>query len=318
MKSEHWLALALLGAGCAAAQDYPVKPVRIIVGFAPGGPADLVVRPYADKLHEYLGQPMVIDYRAGASGVIASDLVAKAPPDGYTLLAPTSSVALNPVTFAKLPFDTLKDLAPITFTGLSDIALVVNPVVPARTLKQFIAIARARKPPLTYASAGTGGSLHLGAEWLKLEARIDMLHVPYKGASPAMADVIGGHVDCMFISVPPALAQLKAGKLRALATASVKRARGLPDVPTFIESGFADFEIDARYGLMAPGATPRDIINKLSAAAIKAGQSAELKERYVALGLEPIASTPQQYADWMRKAVAKWRRVAIAAKLKPQ
>jgi tripartite-type tricarboxylate transporter receptor subunit TctC len=311
-------ALLVLACATAAAQEYPVKPVRTVVGFAPGGPADLVVRPVAQKLHEMLGQPFVIDYRAGANGVIGAEVVAKSAPDGYTLLATTSGFTMNPNTFAKLPFDTIRDFAPVSLTANSDIAFMVNPVVPARTLRDFIAVAKARKNALTYASSGTGGSLHLGGEMLKLATGIDMLHVPYKGASLAMADVIGGHVDVMFISVPPAIPQVKAGKLRALATASAQRARGLPDVPTFAELGYADFEVDARYGLVAPAGVPRDILNKLSAAVAKAAQSPDLKERYAALGLEAVSSTPDQYADYVRRDIAKWRKVVAAAKIKPQ
>ena len=311
-------AIALCAWATVGAQDYPSKPVRVIVGFAPGGPADLVVRPMAQKLHEIYGQPMIIDYRAGANGVIATEIVAKSPPDGYTLLATTSGFSMNPVTFAKLPFDTLRDFAPVSLTASSDIAFMVNPIVPAKTVKAFIAIAQTRKPPLTYASSGTGGTLHLGAEMLKLASGIDMLHVPYKGASLAMADVIGGHVDVMFISVPPAIPQVKAGKLRALGTASPKRARGLPDVPTFNELGYTDFEVDAKYGLVAPTGTPREILNKLSAGVTKAAQSADLKERYAALGLDPMSSTPEQYTEYVRQAIARWRKVVAAAKIKPQ
>jgi tripartite-type tricarboxylate transporter receptor subunit TctC len=312
------MAVALCACAAAGAQDYPAKPVRVIVGFAPGGPADLVVRPVAQKLHEFYGQPMVIDYRAGANGVIATEIVGKSAPDGYTLLATTSGFSMNPVTYAKLPFDTLKDFAPVTLTARSDIAFMVNPVVPAKSVKEFVAIAAARKPPLTYASSGTGGTLHLGAEMLKLASGIEMLHVPYKGASLAMADVIGGHVDLMFISVPPAIPQVKAGKLRALGTASPKRARGLPDVPTFNELGYADFEVDAKYGLVAPAGTPREILNKLSSGVAKAAQSADLKERYAMLGLDPMSSTPEQYSDYVRQAITRWRKVVAAAKLKPQ
>jgi tripartite-type tricarboxylate transporter receptor subunit TctC len=288
------------------------------VGFAPGGPADLVVRPVAQKLHEILGQPIVVDYRAGANGLIAGELVAKSPPDGYTLLTTTSGFTINPNTVAKLPYDTIKDFAPISLTANSDIAFMVNPVVPAQTLREFIAVAKSRKTRLTYGSSGTGGSLHLGGELLKLATGIDMLHVPYKGAALAMADVIGGHVDVMFISVPPAIAQVKAGKLRAIATASLKRARGLPDVPTFAELGYADIVVDANYGLVAPAATPRDVIAKLSAAVAKAAQMPDLKERYAALGLEPLSNTPEQYAEYIRKDIAKWRKVVAAAKLNPQ
>ena len=313
-------ALCVWGAACGAAraQEYPIKPIRTIVAFAPGGPADLVVRPVAQKLYEMLGQPVVIDYRAGANGVIGAEVVAKSPPDGYTLLATTSGFTMNPNTFAKLPYDTIKDFAPVSLTANSDIAFMVNPVVPARSIKEFIAVAKARKNAMTYASSGTGGSLHLGGEMLKLATGIDMLHVPYKGASLAMADVIGGHIDVLFISVPPAIPQVKSGKLRALATASAQRARGLPDVPTFAELGYADFEVDARYGLVAPAGTPRDIVAKLSATVAKAAQTPELKERYAALGLEPISATPEQFAEYIRRDIAKWRKVVAAAKINPQ
>ena len=310
--------LFLCVSASAHAQEYPVKPIRVIVGFAPGGPADLVVRPYTQKLHEYFGQPLVIDYRAGANGVIATEMVGKSAPDGYTLLATTSGFSMNAVTYAKLPFDTVKDFSPVSLTASSDIAFMVNPVVPARTVKEFVALAKARTTPMTYASSGNGGTLHLGAEMLKLAASIDMLHVPYKGASLAMADVIGGHVDVMFISVPPAIQQVKAGKLRALGTASPKRARGLPDVPTFGELGYADFEVDSKYGLVAPGGTPREVLNKLSAGVMKAAQSADLRDRYAALGLEPLSSTPEQYAEQVRNAIVRWRKVVAAAKLTPQ
>ncbi len=309
-----WVALC----ASAWAQEFPVKPLRVIVGFAPGGPSDLVVRPVAQKLHEILGQPVVVDYRPGANMVIASELVAKSAPDGYTLLATTSAFTMNPVTHAKLPYDTQRDFAPISLTANSDFAFMVNPVVPARTLKEFIAVAKARKNVLTYGSSGTGGSLHLSGEMLKLAAGIDMLHVPYKGASLAMADVIGGHVDVMFISVPPAIPMVKGGKLRALGTASAKRARGLPEVPTFIELGYADFTVDANYGLAAPAATPRDVVTKLSAAVARAAQMADMKERYAGLGLEPLATTPEQYAEFIRRDIAKWRKVVAAAKLTPQ
>jgi tripartite-type tricarboxylate transporter receptor subunit TctC len=297
------------------AQDYPVKPIRAVVGFAPGGPADLVVRPVADKLYELLGQPIVVDYRPGANMAIASELVAKAAADGYTLLATTSAFTMNPVTHAKLSFDTLRDFIPISQTANSDFTLVINPGVPALTLVQFIQVAKSSPNKLTYGSSGNGGSLHMAGEMLKLAAGIKMLHVPYKGASLAMADVLGGHVDLMFISVPPAIVMIQAGKLRALATASLKRARGLPQVPTFIESGYADFTVDASYGLAAPVNTPKEIVMKLSHAVAQAVQSSDLKLRYANLGLEPISSTPEQYADFVRRDIAKWRKVVSSARL---
>jgi tripartite-type tricarboxylate transporter receptor subunit TctC len=311
---------AALCAACsvAIAQDYPARPIRIIVGFSAGGPNDLAVRPIAQKLYEMLGQPVVIDYRTGANGIIAGDLVAKAPPDGYTLLTTASAFTINPSIYAKLPFDLLKDLAPISLIANSDIVFVTNPRVPGRTLQEFVALAKTRAGDITYGSSGIGSSLHLGGELLKLAANIRMLHVPYKGAAPAMADIIGGHLDAMFIPLPPAIPHVTAGKLRALGMASLKRAAGLPDVRTFIELGYADFVVDSSYGLMAPAGTPRAVIEKLNAAVAKATQMPDLKERYAGLGLEPLSNTIEQYAEYLRNDIEKWRKVAISAKVEPQ
>ena len=304
--------------GHADAQEFPVKPVRIIVPFAPGGPNDLAIRPVAPKLQEILGQPFVVDYRAGANGIIGSELVAKSPPDGYTLLVISSSFAINASTYAKLPFDPLRDFAPVSPIATSDIIFVVNPTVPAKNVREFIALAKSRPGKLNYASSGNGGSLHLGAELLKMTAGIDMVHVPYKGAALALSDVVGGHVDSMFISAPGAIAQIKAGKARVLAVASARRTQALPDTPTFVEIGYRDVVIDTRYGLLAAGGTPGPIIERLNAAAAKAVSTAEVRERYAALNLDPVSSTAQEYAAYLRAEVARWRKVVAAAKLPPQ
>ena len=218
--------------GHADAQEFPVKPVRIIVPFAPGGPNDLAIRPVAPKLQEILGQPFVVDYRAGANGIIGSELVAKSSHDGYTLLVISSSFAINASTYAKLPFDPLRDFAPVSPIATSDIIFVVNPTVPARNVREFIALAKSRPGKLNYASSGNGGSLHLGAELLKMTAGIDMVHVPYKGAALALSDVVGGHVDSMFISAPGAIAQIRAGKSA--------RAGGGERTPNAGAAGYAD------------------------------------------------------------------------------
>ena len=311
--------LLLLAIGRHAdAQEYPVKPVRVIVPFAPGGPNDLVVRPLAPKLHELLGQPFVVDYRAGANGIIGSELVAKSPPDGYALLVVSSSFVINPSTQARLPFDPLRDFAPVSPMATSDIILVVNPTVPAKSVREFVALAKSRPGKLNYASSGNGGSLHLGAELLKMTAGIDMVHVPYKGAALALSDVIGGHVDSMFISAPGAMTQIKAGKVRVLAVASARRAQALPDTPTFVETGYRDVVVDTRYGILATGGTPGAIVERLNTAIAKAVATAEVRERYAALSLDPVSSTPQDYAAYLRAEVARWRKVVAAAKLPPQ
>jgi tripartite-type tricarboxylate transporter receptor subunit TctC len=311
-------ALALAAAPVALAQEYPVKPVRIIVPFAPGGPNDLAVRPLAPKLQELLGQPFIVDYRAGANGIIGTELVAKSPPDGYALLVVSSSFTINASTYAKLPFDPLRDLAPVSSIASGDIILVVNPTVPVRSVKELVALAKSNPGKLSYASSGNGGSLHLGAELLKLTAGIDMVHVPYKGAALALSDVIGGHVDLMLISSAGAVAQIKAGKVRVLAVASGRRAQALPDTPTFAEAGYPQVLVDTRYGILMQGATPAATVNRLQSAMAKVLGMPDVRERYIALGLTPLSSTPQEYAAFLREEVARWRKVVTAAKLPPQ
>jgi tripartite-type tricarboxylate transporter receptor subunit TctC len=312
------LALPSAGSRVAWAQDYPAKAVRIIVPFAPGGPNDLAVRPVAQKLYEFMGQPFVIDYRAGANGIIGCDLVAKASPDGYTMVIISSSFTINASTYAKLPFDPMRDFAPVGSLANSDIIFVVNPTVPVKSVKEFVALAKANPGKLTHSSSGTGGSLHLGAELFKLTAGLNMIHVPYKGASLALTDVIGGHIDSMFISAPGAVAQIKAGKVRVLAVASARRARALPDTPTFAEAGYPDVVVDTRYGLLAPAATPAAIIARLEAAIIRALGTPEIREQYATLGLDPAVSNAQDYAAFLRDEIVRWRKVVAAAKLQPQ
>lgn len=312
------LLLLLAIGGYADAQEYPVKPVRVIVPFAPGGPNDLAIRPVAPKLQEMLGQPFVVDNRAGANGIIGSELVAKSPPDGYALLVVSSSFVINASTYAKLPFDPLRDFAPVSPIATSDIIFVVNPTVPAKSVREFVALAKSRPGKLNYASSGNGGSLHLGAELLKMAGGIDMVHVPYKGAALALSDVIGGHVDSMFISAPATIAHVKAGKVRVLAVASARRARGLPDTPTFVESGYPDVVVDTRYGILTTAGTPGAIVERLNAAIAKALTTAEVRDRYAALSLDPVSGTPQEYAGYLRTEVARWRKVVAAAKLPPQ
>jgi tripartite-type tricarboxylate transporter receptor subunit TctC len=309
------LQLLVILISAADAQEYPNKPVRIIVPFAAGGPNDLVMRPIAQKLQEFLGQPFVVDYRAGANGVIGAEYVAKSAPDGHTLLAVASSFPVNASVSARLPYDAVRDFAGVSSIATSNIIFVVNPTVPARTVKDFVALAKARPGKLTYGSSGTGGSLHLAAELLSLTSSIRMVHVPYKGASPAITDLIGGHIDAMFVAAPVSIPQIKAGRIRVLAVASPRRAVSLTDVPTFAEAGFPKIEVDSRYGLLAPAATPREVVAKLNAGILKALATSELRERYESNGLEAAGSTPQEYATYLRDEITKWRGVVAAAKL---
>ena len=302
-------------AGQAAAQGYPAKPVRIIVPFTAGGPNDSVLRPLSQKLHELLGQPFVVDYRPGGNAIIGTDYVAKSSPDGYTLLIISSTFTINTATYAKLPFDAIRDFAPISSIATGDIILVANRVVPARTIAEFTALARASPGKLTYGSAGIGGSLHLAAELLSSAAGIQMVHVPYKGAVLAITEVIGGQIDAMFIASSAAIPQVRAGKVRALGVASRKRTPALPEVPTFAEAGFPGVEVDSRFGIVAPAATPREVITRLNAAMVKALGAADVRERYIAMGMETVTTTPQEYADHLRTEMVKLRKVVATAKL---
>ena len=309
------LSACTLAMSPAAAQNYPVKPVRVVVPFPAGGPNDLVVRPTAQKLQELLGQPFVLDFRPGGSAIIGTDHVAKAPPDGYTLLILSVTFVINTATYARLPYDAVRDFAPISSIAAGDILLVVNKVVPARTVKELVALARANPGKLTYGSSGIGGSLHLAGELLSLSAGIRMMHVPYKGALLAITEVMGGQIDGMFIGSSSAIPQVKAGKVRALGVASPQRSRTLPEVPTFAEVGYPSVQIDSRFGLAAPAGTPREIITRLNAAMVKGLAAPELRERYAAMGMEAVTNTPQEYADLLKREIVQLRKVVAAAKL---
>jgi tripartite-type tricarboxylate transporter receptor subunit TctC len=321
MKPIH----ALLATACTAvsmvvqAQGYPVKPVRIVVAFPAGGNADILARVLAQKLNESWGQSVVIDNRAGASGIIGTELVAKAPPDGYTLImGTTGSHTTNPAVFAKLPYDPVKDFAPVSNFADSPFLLVVHPSVPVKTLKELIALARARPAQLHYASFGTGSSAHLGGELLRSMAKIDIVHVPYKGGPPALADVLGGHVPMMLNSLPAVVPQIKAGRLRALATAATKRAATAPDTPTFAEAGLPGYEAGSWYGLLAPAATPRDIITRLHGEVVRILTLSDVKLRLATEGAEPIGNTPEQFGEQIRRDIARWGQVAREAKVKAE
>ena len=304
-------------ASTSAGQTYPVKPVRVVVPFTAGGPNDAVLRPLTQKFHELLGQPFVFDYRPGGAAIIGTDYVAKAPPDGYTLLIISATFTINSVTYAKLPYDTLRDFAPISTIATGNILFLVNLVVPTRTVGEFVALARKQPGKITYGSSGVGGSLHLAGELLSTTAGIKLMHIPYKGAVQAITDVIGGHVDSMFLASSAAIPQVKAGKVRALGVASPRRTAALPDVPTFAEAGYASVEVDSRFGLVAPAATPRDIITRLNTAMVKGLAAPDVRERYQVMGMEAVTMTPQEFTDLLRNEVAKLRKVVAAAKLAP-
>ena len=307
----------LLPAAPAVSQSFPVKPLRIVVPFSAGGPTDITARFIAPRMTELLGQSIVIDNRAGATGIIGAELVAKSPPDGYTLLMATASVvAINMVTYSKLPYDTLRDFQPLTPVMTTATILVVHPSVPARSLKDLVALAKARPGQITMASAGTGGTLHLPIEMLMKSAGIKMTHVPYKGAAPAVIDVVAGQVSGMFVDLPVISPHVKAGKVRALAMASPQRSVYFPDVPTTKEAGYSNVELQNYYALFLPARTPQEIVGKLHDAAVKTVNTPGVREKLVGSGADPLTMTPEEFTRFLRADIEMWGKVVKAAGVK--
>ena len=309
-------ALAAVAAFAAAsplaafAQAYPSKPVTIIVPWPPGGPSDIAARPMAKGLGDELKETFIIDNRGGAGGNIGTSMVAKAAPDGYTLLITSSApIVINPSLYKKMPFDPPKDLAPITNLLRVPLILAVNPSVPASNLKDLIAYINSQKGMAQYASSGNGTPQHLTGELFKSTAKVDMIHVPYKGSAPALTDLIGGHVPIMFDSAIAILPHIKAGKVKAIAVTSAKRSAALPDVPTFAEAGMPGFESYAWYGFFAPAKTPPDIIDKLNAAALKVMQSPAWQKVLADTGSENVGESPQQFTAFTKAEATKWAKV---------
>jgi tripartite-type tricarboxylate transporter receptor subunit TctC len=293
----------------AVAQSYPSKPVRMVVPFPPGGGSDVLIRPMQPKLSELLGQPVVIDNRPGANANIGAEVVAKAPADGYTLLFGNSSLSINQTLYTKLPFDAIRDFTPISLVSISPSVLVVHPSVPVKTVKDLIALAKQRPGKLNFASGGAGNTMHLAAEQLKTMAGIDMVHVPYKGAGPAISDVIGGQCELVFVNIPPVLGHIRAGKLHAIAVTTTRRASVLPEVPTVAESGMAGYESTTWYGVLGPAALPPVAVTRLHAAIVATLAVNDIRQRLVALGSEPETNTPDQFAAFVRKDIAEWAKV---------
>ncbi|QDL38494.1 Bug family tripartite tricarboxylate transporter substrate binding protein [Rhodoferax sediminis] len=301
-------AFALSISSAAFAQDtYPNKPIKLIVGYAPGGSADIAARLAAQKLTLELKQPVIVENRPGAGGNIGSEVVAHARPDGYTLLmAATAQIVINPSLYKKMTFDPAKDLAPITLMQNEYNLMVVTPSVPAKTLKEFIAYAKANPTAVTFASPGIGTPAHLAGELMNQLAGLKMLHVPYKGTAPAVSDLVAGHVTMAIDNMPALLPQVKAGALRALAVASEHRAPAAPDVPTAQEAGLPGFVVPAWKGMMAPAGTPRPIIDKLHAAMVKILAMPDVRKQMINLGAEPAGGTPEQFAEMIKAQTVKW------------
>ena len=312
--------LSLLCAGCialpVAAQGYPSKPVRILVGFAAGGPTDVAGRLVAQKLADALHQPFVIDVRPGAGGNIAAEIVAKSAPDGYTLLVPAFAHAVNPALTSRLPFDTAKDFAPIALFASAANILAVHPSVPARSVAELIALARTRPGQLTFGSAGNGTASHLAGELFNMMAAVKLTHVPYKGSAPASTDLIGGHISAAFPGVAIALPHTRAGRLRSLAVTSLERSKVMPEVPTMSEAGLPGFEVISWYGLLAPAGTPRDIVQQLNTDVNRSMQEADAMQRLGSFGAEPVHATPDAFGTFIAGELTKWTKVVQAAGLK--
>jgi len=313
------IAFAIACCGTSALAQWPSKPVRIIVPFSPGGFVDSSTRAVADRIGARLGQPVVIENRTGAAGNIGAEAVAKSPPDGYTLLAAyDGTIVINPHIYANTGFDVLRDFAPVTKLGDAGVLVVSHPSLPVKNLRELIVLAKSKPGALTFGSAGTGSSAHLACEMLNQRAGIELVHVPYKGGSQAIADVVGGQLPLACTAVAGALQFMKTGRLRGLGLSSAARAAGAPDVPTFIESGLPDFVVDSWVGLLAPAGTPKAVVDRLQAEAAAVLQMPEVRERYSVIGVDPVGNKPEEYAAQIRADLARWGPVVKQANVRIQ
>jgi tripartite-type tricarboxylate transporter receptor subunit TctC len=312
------LALACAAALPVAAQTYPTKTVRLILPFPPGGPSDILGRALAQKLTEQLGQPVITDNRAGAGGNLGLELTAKAPPDGYTLVLSSPLISISPSLYSKLNYDPQKDLAPISEVAIIQNVLLVHPSVPAKNIKELIQVARANPGKLNYGSGGVGTTTHLAPELLQSLTGIKMVHVPFKGSGLALLGLLSGQVDVLIMAVPAAQTQVEAGKARALAVLSDKRATPMPKVPTTKEAGVDNFVVDIWYGVLAPTGTPAAIVSRLSTEINKALASADLKDRLLGAGIQPLGTTPEQFGTFIRSEAARYAKIVKAAGIKPE
>jgi tripartite-type tricarboxylate transporter receptor subunit TctC len=314
--------LALLMLVCmssAVAQNFPSKPIRFIVPFPPGGGNDTMARTFGQKMTEGLGQQVVIDNRAGAGGNIGAETAARALPDGYTLfLGGVGSHGINPNLQTKLPYDPIKDFAPISLIASAPLVIVVPPSLPVKSVADLVQVAKSRPGELNYASSGTGTIAHLSAELLNSMAKIKLEHVPYKGTGPALTDLLGGRVQVMFNSAVSILPQVRAGKLRAVAMTAAKRSTAMPDLPTVAESGVPGYEAASWYGLLAPARTPRAIVGKLNSEIVRIAQSPDVRERLASDGADPVGNSPEEFNAYIKHELARWARVIDQARIPRQ
>ena len=307
-----------LAAGGLAAQSYPTKIIRVVNAAQPGGNADILFRLLAPKMGEILGQQLVIDYRPGASTIIGSEIVSRSAPDGYTTLINGAVFVMNPSVIAKLPFDPAKDFTPLGLIVDIPAALVVHPSLPVKNVKELIALARARPGQIFFSSSGTGALAHLSGELLNTQAGIKLVHVPYKGAGPAVSDLVAGHVQLSFVSVPAVIHFVQQGKLRMIAQCGATRFQSLPDVPTMQEAGVPGFVVSSGFHFVGPPGMPRPIVEKLNSALVQTLRDPAIRKTLIERGAEPVGSTPEEHAAYIKSEIEKWRRVVTVAGIKPE
>jgi tripartite-type tricarboxylate transporter receptor subunit TctC len=317
-RSIGLLLVALCFAAPAFAQSYPNKPIRIVVPYPPGGFNDTLGRTLAAKFTEAWGQPTVVENKPGGNTVIGVDYVAKSAPDGYTLLVVAFPFAVTPSLLKNMPYDTVKDFQPVILAAQSPNLLVVHPSLPVKTVGELIAAAKAKPGTLSYASTGNGSSNHISMELFKSLAGVDILHIPYKGSGPAVSDLLGGQVQLMFDNTPNVLPHVKAGKLRALGSSGTLRSPMTPDVPTVAEAGVAGYDVMVWFGLVAPAGTPREVVDKLNAEVRKILAMPDVRDRFLAQGVEPLGSTPEQFGEHIKAQMAKWGKVVRDAGVKAE
>ncbi len=308
-----WL---LSGIVASAAENYPARPVRVVVGFPAGGPTDAIARIVAQKLTDNLGQQFFVENIGGAGGNTAAGQVARVTPDGYTIMAISTGFVVNPSLYAKVPYDPIKDFAPVTLVAASPNIVVVNPQVPAKTLPELVQLIRDNPGKYSFAGPGVGSTPHLGGELFRLAFKLDLVHVPFTGAGPAVQATVGGHTPIAFTALPSSLSAVQAGQLRALGVASAERSASLPDVPTYAEQGVKDQDADTLTGIVAPAGTPKEIVDLLYREIAKAVAQPDVKERLAVLGFNPVANTPEQYGARIRLEIDKWGKVVRDAKLR--
>lgn len=310
--------LLLAAAQTASAQPYPHRPVRFIVPFAPGGTTDIVARFVAQKLSEDLGQQLVLDNRGGAGGVIGTDLLAKAAPDGYTIMLNHVGVAYNVTMYKSLPYDPVRDLLPISLVGLTPNVLVVNTALPVKSVKDLIALGKAKPAQIPYGSGGVGSSAHLAVEMFQQLSGTKFVHVPYKGAGPALTETIGGQVQFMIATMPAAAGHIRSNKLRALGVSGSKRSPAFPDLPTIAEAGVPNYEYTTWYGILAPAKTPQPIVDRLQSAIHKSLADPALREKLQQSGMEPESNSPAEFMALLKQDIARWGKIIRAAGIQPQ